>query len=58
MLSVWFLNRLLGRESVLHFNIHLIMKDIKTQILLKSAVNLSDEVFAPICPAQEGNESY
>ena len=26
--------------------------------LLKSAVNLSDEVFAPICPAQEGNESY
>lgn len=35
------------------------MKDIKTQnCLKKTAVNLSDEVFAPICPAQEGNESY
>lgn len=59
MLSVWFLNRPLGTESVLHFNVHLIMKDIKTRnCFKKTAVNLSDEVFAPICPAQEGNESY
>ena len=35
------------------------MKDIKTKnCFKKSAVNLSHEVFAPICPAQEGNECY